>query len=34
MGLREKLHLFKQKDNAEENSSKEVSKKVCIKSTG
>ena len=31
MGLREKLHLFKNKDNAEENSSKEAARKCVLK---
>lgn len=31
MGIREKLHLFKNKDNAEENSSKEAARKCVLK---
>ena len=31
MGIREKLHLFKNKDNAVENSSKEAARKCVLK---
>ena len=31
MGLREKLHLFKNKDNEEENSSKAAARKCVLK---